>query len=121
MNWTLSDIFSYSLIGVLLVGFLLLGWGDLGLVVGGRGRGMGTGLSRVWTVGRTTMLEAWAGRVWLLPVLWLISVVILVSVVRPFDEGGSISAVHPDSADGAGMAAAGDVVGDGVREFAEGS
>ncbi len=32
------------------------------------------------------MIESWAGRVWLLPLLWFVTVVILISVVRPYDE-----------------------------------
>ncbi len=82
----LSDIISLSLIGLLLLGFLLFAWYDLMILVRRPAKGMGTGMSRVWAVARTTMIESWAGRVWLLPVLWFIAVVILISVVRPFDE-----------------------------------
>ena len=88
----LSEIISYSLIGLLMLGFLLLAWRDLVMLVRrpmkrkGQFTGMGMGLARVWAVGRTTMIEAWAGRVWLLPVLWFVAVMLLISVVRPFDE-----------------------------------
>jgi hypothetical protein len=82
----LSEKISYGLIGLLLLGFLLFAWYDLVMLVRRPVKGMGTGLGRIWAVGRTTMIEAWAGRVWLLPVLWFVAVMILMAVVRPFDE-----------------------------------
>jgi hypothetical protein len=81
-----SEIISYSLIGLLLLGFLLFAWRDLSMLVRRPVKGMGLGLGRVWAVGRTTMIEAWAGRVWLLPVLWFVAVMVMIAVVRPFDE-----------------------------------
>ncbi len=48
------------------------------------------GFARTWGVARTTILEAWAGRVWLLPILWLLASIILISAVRPFDQSERI-------------------------------
>ncbi|HUO07098.1 MAG TPA: hypothetical protein VM008_02105 [Phycisphaerae bacterium] len=82
----LSTIIAYSIIGLLLFGFLLLAYRDLFMLVRRPVRGMGTGISRIWAVGRTTIIESWAARVWMLPILWLIVSVLLILVVRPYDE-----------------------------------
>src|SRR5262245_29482939 len=66
--------------------FIAFGWREILALFQRPAKNMGTGLSRVWAVARTTLLEAWAGRIWLLPILWLICSIILINVVKPFDE-----------------------------------
>jgi ABC-type transport system involved in multi-copper enzyme maturation permease subunit len=86
MNWTVTDAVLVGVRAAIVLAFLAFGWRDLLMLFRRPAKNMGTGLNRAWSVGRTTMLEAWAGRVWLLPILWLFSSVILIAVVRPFDE-----------------------------------
>ena len=82
----LSSIIADSIIGVLLFVFLLLAYRDLAMLVRRPVRGLGTGIGRIWAVGRTTIIESWVSRVWMLPILWLIISVLLILVVRPFYE-----------------------------------
>ncbi|MGN6370195.1 MAG: ABC transporter permease [Phycisphaerae bacterium] len=82
----LSTIIAYSIIGVVLFIFLLLAYRDLLMLVRRPVRGLGTGISRIWAVGRTTIIESWVARVWMLPIIWLIVSVLLILVVRPYDE-----------------------------------
>jgi hypothetical protein len=86
----ISTIISLSVVSILLLLFLLMAARDLSMLVRRPIRGLGTGFSRIWAVARTTMLEAWAGRVWLLPILWFIAAVVLLLAVRPFDESERI-------------------------------
>jgi hypothetical protein len=76
----------FSIRGFLVALLLAFGGHELGLLFRRPAKNMGTGFSRVWAVARTTCLEAWAGRVWLLPVLWLIVASVLMLAARPFDE-----------------------------------
>ncbi len=81
-----STIITYSIRGLIVLLFLMFGVRELMLLFQRYDRRMGTGWSRVWAVARATMFEAWAGRVWLLPVLWLGAGMLLILAVRPFDE-----------------------------------
>ena len=71
--------------GVLVGSLLVLGRRDIGFLFRKPAKNMGTGLSRIWSVGHTTMLEAWAGRIWLLPLLWLGAAFIMMGSVRIVD------------------------------------
>ena len=86
MSWTFTEIATLALRAIVVLLFLFFGGRELLQLFRRPAPNMGTGLNRIWSVGRTTMLEAWAGRVWLLPILWLIASFVLVSTVRPFDE-----------------------------------
>jgi len=81
----MQTIFTYLLVSVLLLLFLLIAARDLGFLFRKPARGLGTGLSRVHAVAHTTMIEAWASRVWLLPVLWFVAAIILV------DRSGNVA------------------------------
>ena len=80
----------YSIRCLVVALVLAFGGRELGLLFRRPAKNMGPGLARVWAVARTTCLEAWAGRVWLLPVLWLIVASLLILTVRPFDESERI-------------------------------
>jgi hypothetical protein len=86
MSWSLTEVMMLAVRGLLILAFLFFGWREIALLFRRPAKNMGTGLNRVWSVGRTTVLEAWAGRVWLLPILWLIAAFIMISSIRPFDE-----------------------------------
>src|SRR5579884_3143534 len=81
-----STVIAYSFIGLILLFFLIFGLRDFLMLFRRPTQGLGTGLSRVYAVGRTTMIESWTARVWILPFIWLIVSVLLILVVRPFDE-----------------------------------
>lgn len=83
-NWTTFAMIVVRMAIVVL--FLAVGWREVRQLFRRPAKNMGTGLNRVWSVGRTTILEAWAGRIWLLPILWLIASAIMISAIRPFDE-----------------------------------
>src|ERR1043165_3716384 len=90
MNLTAVDISLWVVRGLFILGLVACGGRELLLLLRRPAPNMGTGLSRIWAVGHTTLLEAWAGRIWLLPVLWLIASFILIMFVRPFDESERI-------------------------------
>ena len=90
MTFTLTYIIAYSVFAVVIVIFCLCAWKDVFMLFRRPTRGMGTGFSRIWAVARTTVAEAWAGRVWLLPALWLAAVLILMLVVVPYDKSERI-------------------------------
>jgi hypothetical protein len=83
---SVTDIVLISVRALVVLAFFAFGWRDIFMLFRRPARNMGTGLNRIWSVGHTTMLEAWAGRIWLLPILWLITTLIMISVLRPFDE-----------------------------------
>ena len=85
-----STIITYSIRGLIVLLFLIFGARELMLLFQRTDRRMGRGWTRVWAVARATMFEAWAGRVWLLPVLWLGAGLLLILAVRPFDESERI-------------------------------
>ncbi len=85
MTLSTTDILLYSARALLLGLFVVLGWRDLALLFRHPAKNMGTGISRIRTVARTTMLEAWAGRIWLLPVIWLIAAFIMIGSIRTID------------------------------------
>jgi hypothetical protein len=87
----IANIITSSVFGVLVLWFLLVAARDLSMLFRRPSKGLGTGFGRIWAVGHTAMLEAWAGRVWLLPVLWFIASLILMLAVRPFDESERMS------------------------------
>jgi hypothetical protein len=80
----------HALQGLLVVFFLLLARKEILFLVSRPTKLLGTGLSRVWAVARTTILEAWAGRIWLLPLIWLGCALILIFALVPFDESERI-------------------------------
>src|SRR5436305_3801645 len=67
-----TDITLWMIRATFIFACLVLGRNEIALLFrrpAGTIRNMGTGLGRVSALARTTMLEAWAGRIWLLPVL----------------------------------------------------
>ncbi|HVT80946.1 MAG TPA: ABC transporter permease [Phycisphaerae bacterium] len=80
----------WALHGALLFSFLLLARRDIWFLFIRPATSMGIGLSRVWAVARTTIFEAWAGRIWLLPLLWLACALLLICAIVPFDESERI-------------------------------
>ncbi|HEY4328337.1 MAG TPA: hypothetical protein VGN88_01275 [Phycisphaerae bacterium] len=85
-----TDIVLYCIRGIIVLLVIALGWREIALLFRAPAKNMGAGWARVWAVGRTTVLEAWAGRVWLLPVLWMLVAGVLIMSVRPFDESERI-------------------------------
>lgn len=90
MSDLVTHYIALGLMGLLVLAFVLLAWKDVLLLFIKPAPGMGRGIWRVWAVGRTTIAESWAGRAWILPLLWLLASVILIGVVRPFDESERI-------------------------------
>jgi len=90
MKFGAVEITLYVIRGLLLLLFLAFGWRELTLLLRRPANNMGRGVSRVWAVGRTTFFEAWAGRVWLLPLMWLAASIVMIFTVRPFDESERI-------------------------------
>jgi len=86
----ISSLIAMSVAAVLLLLFLLVAARDLSMLVRHPARGMGTGISRVWAVARTTLLEAWTSRAWMLIPLQILASVVLLLAVRPFDESERI-------------------------------
>ncbi len=107
---------AYAIVALLLLAFLLLAYRDLALLfVSRRPRGIGVspiklspgatglspinnpapslspGLPRIWAVARTAIFEAWAGRVWALPLLWFAACFIINLFVSPYDEQDRIA------------------------------
>src|SRR3954462_303857 len=83
----------YILLSALLLYFLLVAYADLFRLArkaDKAGRGLGTGLSRVWAVAHTTLLESWNARIWLLIPIWLVAALVLLIAVRPYDESERI-------------------------------
>ncbi len=86
LSFSFTDLVLILVRIVIVLAFLIVGWREVKMLFRKPGKNMGTGLYRSWAVGRTTMIEAWAGRVWLLPILWLGASIVLIGVIRPFDE-----------------------------------
>jgi hypothetical protein len=90
---TVTDIVLWMIRGTVIFTCVVLARHEIRLIFTrprGVVRNMGLGLGRIAAVARTTMLEAWAGRIWILPVLWLVASFILIFSVRPFDESERI-------------------------------
>jgi hypothetical protein len=85
-----THIIRWVIIALLVVGFLLAGWRDFLLLFIRPTARLGTGLSRIWSVARVTIVEAWYHRVWLVVVLHVIAFGVLTLAVRPFDESERI-------------------------------
>ncbi len=81
---------AYLIVALLLLAFLLLAYRDLALLFVSRGT-LSAGRSRIWAVARTAILEAWAGRVWALPLLWFAACFIINLFVSPYDEQDRIA------------------------------
>ncbi len=81
---------AYAIVALLLLAFLLLAYRNLALLFVSRGT-LSAGRSRIWAVARTAILEAWAGRVWALPLLWFAACFIINLFVSPYDEQDRIA------------------------------
>ncbi|HVX84285.1 MAG TPA: ABC transporter permease [Phycisphaerae bacterium] len=81
-----TTIIGTIVVSLLLLGFLLAGWRDFLLLFRRPTARLGTGLSRVWSVARVTMLEVRSQRAWVLLVLFFIAFSILMLVAHPFEE-----------------------------------
>ena len=90
MGGSVAQIISLSVVGLVVLAFVLLAWKDVMLLFIRPGRGMGRGLGRIWAVARVTLAECRAGRAWALPLLWLAGVLLLIWMVRPYDESERI-------------------------------
>ncbi len=82
---SIIDLIAYALAALVVVLFLLLAWRDISRLFA-RPDSLGTGLSRVWALGRVTFREAWAARAWGAVVVWAVVCGILLLVARPHDE-----------------------------------
>jgi hypothetical protein len=85
-----TEIVTWAIRGLVVLVFLALGARELAVLFRKHDRRMGRGWARVWAVARATVFEAWAGRVWLLPVLWFGAGMLLLLAARPFDESERI-------------------------------
>ena len=76
-------LFADSVIGLLIVAFILLAFRDV--------LRLRTGLSRAWAIGRVSLLDAWSARIWVLPVIWLfISLILCLAIVRGYTPGSKV-------------------------------
>ncbi|MEI8197866.1 MAG: hypothetical protein WCI73_18375, partial [Phycisphaerae bacterium] len=75
------SFYTYLAYGLAVLAFILLAWRDLVRLVRAP-KGLGTGLGRIWALARVTLPEAFAARVWMVPVIWLGVVLIIGSLVR---------------------------------------
>lgn len=76
-------IFADSVIGLLIVAFILLAFRDV--------LRLRTGLSRAWAIGRVSLFDAWSARIWVLPLIWLfISVILCLAIVRGYTPGSKV-------------------------------
>ncbi|HVS70349.1 MAG TPA: ABC transporter permease [Phycisphaerae bacterium] len=85
-----TTIIGTIIVSLLVLGFLLAGWRDFLLLFRRPTARLGTGLSRVWSVARVTVLEVRSQRAWVLLVLFFIAFSIFMLVAHPFDESDRI-------------------------------
>jgi ABC-type transport system involved in multi-copper enzyme maturation permease subunit len=68
---------AYGLVGLLIIVFILLAFRDLFR--------LGTGITRIWALGRNALFEAWYSKLWAIPIIWFVICLILnVSIVRGY-------------------------------------
>ncbi len=76
-------IFADVVIALLILAFVLTAFRDIAR--------LRHGISRAWAIGRTTLLEAWAGRMWAVPLVWFgVCVLLGVLIVRGYEPAGVV-------------------------------
>ncbi len=77
------SIVADAILVLVFVAFILLAYRDIAR--------FGSGISRAWAVGRTTLIEAWHNRMWAIPLIWLVICLILAfSIVRGYTPGSEV-------------------------------